>query len=273
MTSILGDIEDVVNWASRQGGKKKRKPKKIKREKKQKIKIPKEKKSKDLNKKEKRGKDLSKKEKKGKDLSKKEKKTLKQIAKDTKAAAARGITNAKNKVKAKAAAAKDSVKRGLSKGKQKIMNKKLIGLFLTDKKAEIKLEKNIKAALAKMENNKIYHMITSEKAGNKPELTDKKAIKKYTTKLSKERKRFLKLHRTWVKNLRRLGKLNRKRDIVPTPDQAKVLGPKKLYEDMSDSEYDIFNDSEIEEWTEYEYDSDDYSSEDEYEEYNVNLKF
>ena len=116
-------------------------------------------------------------------------------------------------------------------------------------------------------------MITCDTAQNKPELTDRKAIKKYTTTLSKERKAFLKLHRTWIKNLRRLGKLNRKRDIVPTPDQAKVLGPKKLYEDMSDSEYETFNDSEIEEWTEYEYDSDDYSSEDEYEEYNVNLKF
>ena len=29
----------------------------------------------------------------------------------------------------------------------------------------------------------------------------------------------------------------------------------------------------MEDWTDYEYDSDDYSSEDEYEEYNVNLKF
>lgn len=259
---IIQDVNDFANWATRKSAssgknkkKKKRQPKKIKKEKRFKVK------------------------KKPKD-TRSVKQKVKDEVKDTK----RRIGKAKNKVKAKAKAfkdgakakakaAKESVKRGLSKGKQKIMNKKLIGLFLSDDKADTKLNKNIKAAREKMEKNKIYHMITSEKAQNKPELTDKKAIKKYTTKLSKERKRFLKLHRTWVKNLRRLGKLNRKRDIVPTPDQAKVLGPKKLYEDMSDSEYETFNDSEIEEWTEYEYDSDDYSSEDEYEEYNVNLKF
>ena len=240
MISILGDIEDVFNRASRQGGKKKkRQPKKIKKEKKFKVK------------------------KKPKD-TRSVKQKVKDEVKDTK----RRIGKAKNKVKAKAKAAKESIKRGFSKGKQKIMNKKLIGLFLDDDSAETKLNKNIEAALAKMKKNKIYHMITSDNAQNKPELTDKKAIKKYTTKLSKDRKAFLKIHRTWVKNLRRLGKLNRKRDIVPTPDQAKILGPKKLYEDMSDSEYETFNDSEIEEWTEY-----DYSSEDEYEEYNVNLKF
>jgi hypothetical protein len=213
MTSILGDIEDAVNYVSRSG--KKRQPKKIKKEKKFKVKA----------------------------------KALKDGA------------------KAKAKAAKAKIGKGLSKGKQKLMNKKLIGLFLSDEKADTKLNKNIKAAREKMEKNKIYHMITSEKAQNKPELTDKKAIKKYTTKLSKERKAFLKIHNTWTKNLRRLGKLNRKRDIVPTPDQAKLLGPKKLYEDMSDPEYEAFNDSEIEEWSEYEYDSDDYNSED------INLKF
>lgn len=250
MTSILGDIEDAINWASRQGGKKKKKPKK----KRQPKKIKKEKKFK-----------LKKKPKDTRSVKQK----VKDEVKDTK----RRIGKAKDKVKAKAKAAKESVKAGLSKGKQKIMNKKLIGLFLSDDKADTKLNKNIKAALEKMKLNKIYHMITSPDAKNAPELTDKKAIKKYTTKLGKQRKAFIKIHNTWTKNLRRLGKLNRKRDIVPTPDQAKVLGPKKLYEDMSDPEYETFNDSEIEEWTEYEYDSDDYSSEDEYEEYSVNLKF
>ena len=251
--TLLDDANDLLSFANRKiaSSGKKRKPKKIKREKKQKIKIPKEKPTKTKDAKDPVKKGLSK----GKGKNKSRVKAFKDGA------------------KAKAKAAKESVKAGLSKGKQKIMNKKLIGLFLTDKKAEIKLEKNIKAALAKMENNKIYHMITSEKADNKPELTDKKAIKKYTTKLGKQRKAFIKIHNTWTKNLRRLGKLNRKRGIVPTPNQAKVLGPKKLYEDMSDPEYETFNDSEIEEWTEYEYDSDDYSSEDEYEEYSVNLKF
>ena len=77
-----------------------------------------------------------------------------------------------------------------------------------------------------------------------------------------------------------MAKLKEKLGMVKTPDEGRILEnyPKKVnskkFQDIEDlSDIVEFNDSEMEDWTDYEYDSDDYSSEDEYEEYSVNLKF